>query len=121
MQDLRSEIGYASRPLSELIDGGDSPFCTQAVKEIGFSGNPCKALEKAGEKFFWNSGDLELFQSFVRKLGCSGLQEQLEHIELYNSLLQTRLEYAQEDREKKARLYISLGLFAGLSLCVVLM
>ena len=65
--------------------------------------------------------DRELFQNFVQGLGASDTQGQLEHLELYMDLLRERLREAREEYMQKNRLYIALGLFAGVALCVIIL
>lgn len=121
MQSFRTGISYSSRSLPELLEQEDSRFCREAVREDMFPADPCAALEKAGEKLLSQKKDQTLYRGFVQGLGTSDTQGQLEHIELYSVMLETHLEEAREDCDKKSRLYVSLGLFAGLTLCIVML
>ncbi len=121
IQALRTGIEFSARPLEELIDGLEEfPFCRLARKEPAFPAEPKAALEQAGERLLKVPEDLELYRGFARGLGESGLQGQLEHIDLYAALLERNLTQAGEERERKFRLYICLGLFGGAVLCLVL-
>ncbi len=121
IQALRTGIEFSARPLEELINGLEEfPFCRLARKESMFLAEPKAALEQAGEKLLKTPEDLELYRGFVRGLGESGLQGQLEHIDLYAALLERNLARADEERERKTRLYVCLGLFGGAVLCLVL-
>lgn len=122
VQAFRTGISYAARPLEELIvKTRDSRFCTLAASEPIFYQDPKGALERAGERLFRERADLELYRGFVRGLGDSDTQSQLEHISLYAGLLESNLAQAGEAKEKKTRLYICLGLFGGITLCLVLL
>lgn len=67
------------------------------------------------------NADMELYRRFVRKLGDSDIESQLEHMSLYAGLLESNLDQAGEAKEKKSRLYMCLGLFGGITLCLVLL
>lgn len=122
LQELRAGIGYSSRPLTELLLEQDgSPFCREAAKQKSFSEDPVRALELAGDALFFREKDRALFRGFAQGLGSSGTASQLEHIDLYAAMLEPHLQEARSDREKKARLYVSLGLFAGIAACLVLL
>lgn len=121
MRSLAAGMGYSARPLLELISGEkDSRFCCLAAAEPCFFNQPKAALLKAGESLLLTQEDRELYRGFVRGLGDSDVNCQLEHLELYSSLVEKNLKKAEEDREKKSRLCFSLGLFGAVLLCLVL-
>lgn len=118
---FRTEIHYTLRPLGELISGNqDFQLCSLAVSEQCFFHSPKEALERAGKKLFRDSSDAELCMGFVKGLGESDSQSQIEHLNLYTDLLEAHLTQAGEAREKKSRLYICFGLFGALTLCLLL-
>lgn len=121
MQDLKTGISYSTCPLPELAARENSQFCREAIGEASFPEDPCKALQTAGNRLLRKKEDRELYSGFIQGLGASDIQGQIQHIELYASLLENSLEGAREDREKKSRLYVSLGLFGGLALCIVML
>lgn len=119
---FRTEIHYTMRPLSELISGNqDFQLCSLAVKEPCFVRSPKEALERACGKLFSDTSDTELCTGFVKGLGESDSQSQMEHLNLYTDLLEAHLAQAGEAREKKSRLYICFGLFGALTLCLLLL
>lgn len=121
LQAFQTGIRFAAGTLRELVlDQQDSPFCKLAERDGQFLQDPVGALERAGQALLWESADLELYQGFVRGLGATDIQGQLEHIGLYRSLLEPRLEQAQEDARQKARIAVALGLFAGVALSLLL-
>ncbi len=63
--------------------------------------------------------DKELLNKFGENLGATDVEGQLKHIELYKTQFEKQLSFAEEDIAKKAKLYKTLGLFAGTA--VVLM
>ncbi len=122
MQAFQTGIRYAAWSLPELIlERQDSVFCRLAERDGEFLFDPAKALEQAGKSLLWEQGDLELYLGFVGGLGVSDTQGQMEHIGLYRSLLEPRLEQAREEVGKKSRVYIALGLFAGVTVSLLLL
>ncbi len=121
MQFLRTGIGCYARPLGELLAAFDSRLCREALALPGFAGHPAGALLQAGEKLFSVEGDRENLRAFTEGLGVSGTQGQLEHLELYMALTEERLKEAKEECSQKRKLYVALGLFAGLTVCIVIL
>lgn len=122
IQVFRTEICYTARPLDQLIsENRESVFCSLAMKEPSIFQDPKDALQNAGKQLLKDTGDLELYRSLVKGLGESDSQSQMEHLDLYAELLETRLKQAEEAKEKKSRLYVCLGLFGGITLCLVLL
>ena len=115
LQGFSTGIRFCSGSLSELIvEHQESPFCRQAEREPEFPEDPAAALEQAGRVLLWETGDLEWYQGMVRGLGVSDTQGQLEHLSLYQALLEPRLEQAREEARQKCRVQVALGLFPEL-------
>ena len=122
MQAFQTGIRFAAASLPELIlEYQDFPFCRLAEKDGEFLLNPARALEGAGRVLLWDNGDWELYQGFVQGLGVSDVQGQMEHLELYRSLLEPRLEQAREEAMQKSKVFVALGLFAGVTLSLLLL
>lgn len=122
IQAFRTGVSYAARPLGELIaENRDSRFCRMAAEDPAFLLEPKTALEQAGDKLFREDSDRKLYRGFIRGLGDSDTESQLEHMDLYADLLENNLAQAGEAKEKKSRLYVCLGLFGGITLCLVLL
>ncbi len=121
MQSFKTGISYSARPLGELIRQDASPFCQEAVKHPDFSRDPPKALSEAGGRLLGRQADRALYQSFAAGLGASDAPGQLRHIDLYAALAEQALREAREERDKRGRLYICLGLFGGLTGCLLLL
>lgn len=119
-RQLATEIAYSARPLPELLVRSPSRFCREAVKLPEFSEDPRSALGRAGEALLKDQGDREVFQNFAAGLGASGAQGQAEHLELCGELAEARLEEAREACRQKQKLYIVLGLFAGVTVSLVI-
>lgn len=121
LQGFQTGIRYAAGSVAELIlERQDSPFCRLAERDGEFLLDPVKALGRAGECLLWDSGDLELYRGFVEGLGVSDTQGQMEHIGLYRSLLEPRILQAQEEAKQKVKIFIAVGLFAGVTLSLLL-
>ena len=122
LQGFSTGIRFCSGSLSELIvEHQESPFCRQAEREPEFPEDPAGALEQAGRVLLWETGDLEWYQGMVRGLGVSDTQGQLEHLSLYQALLEPRLEQAREEARQKCRVQVALGLFSGIVLSLLLL
>lgn len=119
---FKTGIGYAARPLADLIaETRESRFCEEAARNELVLTEPKTALRQAGEKFLSRREDMDLFEMFVQGLGESDTQGQLEHISLCAELLEGAIARATEERERKSRLYVCMGLFGGITLCMVLL
>ncbi len=66
-----------------------------------------------------NKNDIGLISEFGSKLGVSDIESQISNCELNISLVSERLKDAREEKRKKSRLYIMLGIFCGISLSLV--
>lgn len=122
LQRFRTGISFSSHTLLELIDvNRDIALCEAARQQPCFQADPRNALKKAGDTVFFHENDCRMFQGFLAELGSSGTREQLEHIELYEGLLENSLIQARESCEKKSRLYLAMGTSGGLSLCLLLL
>lgn len=118
---FQTEISYTARELDGLIaENRDLLFCRLAAEDKNLHGNPGEALKNTGKGQFENRQDEKLFVDFVRGLGTSDTQGQLHHIALHAQLLEERLALAAQDYTKRARLFVGLGLFAGITICILL-
>ena len=122
IQTFQIGISFEALPLEELVRlGRDSRFCVLAAGSEHYPGNARRALELAGETLLKDPDDRELYQSFIRDLGASGVGEQLEHLALYARLTEQNLAAARDAQEKKSRLCVCTGLFFGVLLCLILL
>lgn len=121
LQSLKTGISYSARPLGEFIREEDSPFCQAAVMQPDFGRDPPGALARAGEGLLSKPSDRALYESFARGLGASDAPGQLRHIDLYAARVEEALREAREERDKRGRLYVCLGLFGGLTVCLLLL
>lgn len=122
LQAFQTGIRYAAESLAGLVlENQTSRFCRLAERDSQFLSDPVGALERAGRALLQEPGDVELYLGFVRGLGVSDTQGQLEHIALYRALLEPRLEQARADAAQKSRVLVALGLFGGITLSLLLL
>lgn len=121
LKSLQTGICCWARPLGELLVRENSPFCRAAAALPCFAQDPRAALAQAGEGLLSCPGDRALYKGFVEGLGVSDAQGQLRHLELYANLVGQALEEARAQRDKQGRLYVCLGLFGGLTVCLLLL
>ncbi|WP_322173343.1 stage III sporulation protein AB [Acutalibacter caecimuris] len=121
VRQMLTEITYSSRPLSEMIAAGDSLFCRKAIERESFADDPASALAWAGDQILTCQKDKDLLSGFTQNLGTSDTQGQQEHLQLYLALIGDRLQEARDAYGQKRRLYLALGLFAGLTVCIVIL
>lgn len=128
LTDLRTRLRYESSDIKDLI------FVCSYEKELSAIhscfGKECSGtVEKIWEEacavckneFSLNSEDLKVLTGFGSKLGASDVSGQLEHIDLYSELLRKRLADAEGTLEKNAKLYRTLGFFAGAAAVIFIM
>lgn len=119
MQFLRTQISFSAHSLCDLLHMGQDPFCVEAEKAQDSQKEPIRALDRAGKALLTDPRDRELFHRFIQALGASDTQGQLEHLGLYMALVQGRLDEAKREQAQKSRLYLVLGIVAGLSACIL--
>ena len=69
LQNLQTSIRCWARPLGELVEKEDSPFCRAAVGRPCFSQDPRAALAQAGEELLTRTSDRALYQGRARQAG----------------------------------------------------
>ena len=119
IQQTRTEVLYAARPLGQVLALDESRFGQEARRQAVFDRDPLEAIKQAGQDILASEKDRNLFNQFAEGLGASGVQGQQEHFQLYGALLEEQLAQAQGEYREKYRLYTALGLFAGVAVCIV--
>ena len=132
---MSMQIKYTAAPIQEILEqaakGGEFqslPFLAEASILIQCGQRPDEALEEAvkeasrqGEDWGFNEGDRELLFQFGRGLGKSDVDGQLAHCEAYRRLVEDRLQAAKGEATAKGKLYITLGVSAGLAVALLLL
>lgn len=127
---IKNNISYVAKPLKEIFY---ELAHSKEFKELDFI-ETCNDNLKNGEKFelAFVSGvqkselplrqeDKELLISFGSQLGSSDIDGEMNKLAFYQDKLKILQKEATEKRDKLAKLYTSLGIFAGLALALVLL
>lgn len=118
---LKAEVGYSARPVGELLALSDTRLCRMARERPCFATDPSAALIEAGSAALSRQPDKELLAGFAHGLGASDTQGTMEHLGLYSALVEARLEEAREELAQKRRLFPALGLFAALTVTIIIL
>lgn len=118
----KAEILYSSTILEEIISKqNEFSLCEAAARKTCFAENPGEALSEAAKETLSNKEDAALISEFALGLGIGDTESQIEHIELYSELLKGHIKNAEAEYKSKGRLYIALGLFTGVAICVLIL
>lgn len=119
---LKTEILFRSESIGDMIQENESfEICRLAIRRESFSCNPKQAMLSVGPEIFRAPEDQALYSEFVTGLGATDTQGQEQHMELCTALLEHNLEEARENRLTRSKLFVALGLFGGITLCLVLL
>ena len=78
------------------------------------------AVTDATRRSALDNGDRAALLDFGNGLGATDLEGQLNHVRLHRELLSDRLRVAEENAEARGKVYITLGICAGVGLCMLL-
>lgn len=106
------EIADRIKTGEELMSIFQSKTAKSLIKTEGFKVNICDEGI--------NSEDKKLLSEFFSFLGMGDTSSQISRCEIYTELLNKRLEEAEIQEKEKAKLYTSLGVFAGLFVVILL-
>lgn len=126
LNEAQTEIRYVSMPVEQLLSLHPEnlkilSFCVDRLKQNSDFPKAWKSAikkEAKAEGFFQK--DLLLLLDFGEGFGCTDTQGQLSHCSLYTAFFQANLKEAKEDFVKKSRLYVTLGVFGGLAVSLLL-
>ena len=116
----KTEVRYSAVPVVQIVarHGRELSFLRECVKRCGqgegFADAWKRAALNSGKGDGFAAHDIELLLSFGEGFGASDTDGQLSHMELFSGLFGTNLKSAREDRNRKSKLYLMLGVFAGL-------
>ncbi len=118
---FKTEISFSAKSLTDLIEEcQEYRFCQYAFEDSFFTQNPIESMKKAGPKILKNSKDNKLYEEFLEELGISNVEGQIEHLQLYMNLVSVNLQEAKEDVTQKSKLYIALGCFGAVTICMLM-
>ncbi len=128
---INTEIRYTQRVLSEIINSYSdtkseiSGFLSQMRGNLKLEESFAKAWKKAVESSAGAYGlrkpEKELISNFGEELGTTDVRGQISLCEMNQKLIETALEAAKEEKEKKSKLYLMLGSLAGISIAIILL
>lgn len=126
LSSAKAEIRYSALPVERIVakHGKKQKFLVL-----------CSQYSQQGESFAqaWQHGlqegmattgltrqDLDYIRDFGLGFGMTDLEGQLAHCQLYIEFIGKVLTTAREEKQKKQRLYLMLGLFGGIAAALVL-
>ena len=125
LSSLATNIRYSSDEISSAVsaaaNSSDAAYlCVEADRDTPFYDRWEEAVKSIPKVRALNNSDKELLLGFGEKLGKTDLEGQLSHIELYRALFQKQIKEAEDDAQKKSRLYRTLGIFGGVSAAILI-
>lgn len=79
-----------------------------------------KSLDETKEKTNFTDEDIIVLKTLGKMLGETDLQGQISQIELTQSLLNSQIKEAQEEKVKNSKMYKTLGITVGLAVGIIL-
>ncbi len=64
--------------------------------------------------------DKKLFEKLISEMGVLNKESEIKNVLIYNTLFQKRLKEAEANAERLSKLYNSLGVLIGASICIFL-
>lgn len=128
---LISEIDYGQSPLSEAALN-IAAKCAEPVQSIfkefgtGLLGKVevftlwSSSIDKAKEKSYFTSEDLEIFKSFGKTLGYLDREMQIRNIEMQLDYINEKILDLEKIKDKSRKMYLSLGALGGLMTIILL-
>lgn len=74
------------------------------------------AVENA---IYFNKEDKEVLKMFGKLLGKTDKKGQISEIEITNSFIEKQIEKAENEKNKNAKLYKSLGVICGIGIVII--
>lgn len=121
----KTEIRFSSMPVESIIRRhGDGISFFSYIKDVNSNGDWVGAWNEAVNKCAMAEGffrkDLELLEGFGAGFGASDTDGQISHFSLYANLTTAALNDAKEERNRKSKLYLMLGIFGGMAAAILL-
>lgn len=129
LKSLEIQLRYSGEDIFQLIPKcSDSeilkPFfinlTAEKVKDISFSELWRKAVNSSAKSCNLKKSDCQALIDFGGSLGTTDTSGELSHIKLYEEVFSKALENAQEDLDKKSKLYKAMGFFLGTSIALMI-
>ena len=125
---LKTKIKFTYEPLPEIFRemsqnlqySIDEIFYLTSIKmeEISVKEAWCDTISKLNLNI--NEEDKNILKSLGKLLGRTDVEGQISEIEVVNSFIEKQIEKAEEDKNKNAKLYKTLGTVIGLAIVIIL-
>lgn len=112
---FKSNTGFA--PLDEMT----SEFTQHMLKGETAKGAWSEAVYSSYKGHAVPRVDKELISEFGNELGQSDIDGEINHIDMHISLVDDRLAEARSELLQKGKLYRTLGLFAGITISIIIL
>jgi stage III sporulation protein AB len=122
----QTEIRFAALPVEQIVQrhGGEMEFlriCAEHCRENGSFLSAWNAGVQSGTRGRgFLAGDIGLLHGFGEGFGASDTEGQLSHCALYSQLISENLKNAREEKNRKSKLYQTLGVFSGMAAALLL-
>ncbi len=121
----QTEIRYTASPVEQIIRRhGNMRLFTMCLENCqsgsSFTNAWSDAVTGGTKGLGFDEKDISLIHDFGAGFGTSDVDGQLAHCKLYSELILARLEIAKEAKTRKAKLYLMLGIFAGMAAALLL-
>ena len=128
---FQNKMKFTHKPLKDIMEETAKISNEDEISDIFLSASVKlkeKPLEMAwkesiDEKTFllnWKKEDIDLIKSLSNLLGKTDIDGQMSEIEQFKILLNSNIKNAEEEKEKNAKMYKSLGTIIGLAIVIIL-
>ncbi len=124
LSNLETNIRYNSSEIFSLVKFS-APGCIRDIftenNSENFTTYWSECISKLPKRFALKKDDLNLLYEFGRMLGTTDTEGEINHIKLYKELIESNINNSEKELKQKSKLMKLLGLFAGLSLALLLL
>ncbi|MER2080865.1 MAG: stage III sporulation protein AB [Ruminococcus sp.] len=122
---LKTNLRYRGEDVFTLVrlcaEQAELPFLSVEKTGEDFTVVWERALKAIPKTFALSESDHFLLRELGSQLGATDLEGQLRHLEVLETQAAARLSESEERIQSKAKLYKTMGFFAGASAAIVLM
>lgn len=128
---LQNKIRFTHKPIGDILEEISEIKGNARISEMFMKVSEKikdKKIEEAWDeaiveqKFFLNlkNEDINLLKTLGNVLGKTDIDGQISEINQFTTLLKAQIENAEEERNKNAKMYKSLGTIIGLAIVIIL-
>lgn len=121
---LEINLRYKNTEIFSLIKSSAPELLNSFLKnsnEDNFQLYWSRCVSDIPKSFALKKDDISLIFEFGKLLGTTDVEGQLNHINLYKELIDTNINNSFSELNSKSKLYKLLGLFAGLTIALLLL